>query len=60
LLKRTLVDLEGDELEDTYRQLGAAIESRRALRAQARQEAFRRIEADASFAERSYLRFLKR
>jgi hypothetical protein len=60
LLKRTLVDLDGDDLENTYRELGAAIESRRAQRAQARNEAFRRIESDSAFPERVYLRLLRR
>ena len=59
-LKRALVDLDGDELEDTYRELGAALERKRALVSQVRYETFRRIESDASFPERAYLRLLRR
>jgi hypothetical protein len=59
-LKATLAQTDGDELERAYRELGEALERKRALQSQARSEAFRRIEDDGSFAERSYLRLLRR
>jgi hypothetical protein len=60
LLKHTLVQTEGEELERTYRELGDALADKRALESQARHEAFRRVEGDGSFAERAYLRLLRR
>jgi hypothetical protein len=59
-LKRALVDLEGDELEEAYRELGAALERKRAVVSQIRFETFRRIEGDPSLPERAYLRLLRR
>lgn len=59
-LKRTLAELDGNELEAAYRELGQALERKRALAAQVRFETFRRIERDTEFAERQYLRFLAR
>jgi hypothetical protein len=59
-LKRSLADLEGDELETAYRELGDALERKRAQSAQTRFEVFRRIESDAEFTERAFLRFLRR
>jgi hypothetical protein len=59
-LKRSLVDLEGDELETAYRELGDALERKRAQAAQTRFEVFRRIESDAEFSERAFLRFIRR
>ena len=59
-LKRALVDLDGDELEEAYRELGAALERKRALTSQIRYETFRRIENDTSLPERAYLRLLRR
>jgi len=59
-LKRQLVEQSGEAFEDTYRELGRAIEAKRALRAQIRAEAFKRIEGDASFAARGHLRYLAR
>ncbi len=59
-LKRSMADLDGDDLETAYRELGDALERKRAQAAQTRFEVFRRIEADASFAERQFLRFLRR
>jgi hypothetical protein len=59
-LKRSIADLDGEELESAYRELGDALERKRAQAAQTRFEVFRRIEADASFAERPFLRFLRR
>jgi hypothetical protein len=59
-LKRSLVELSGTELEDAYRELGEALEQKRAVRSQIRFEAFRRIERDAEFAPRVHLRLLAR
>ena len=59
-LKRTLAELDGDELEAAYRDLGEALERKRALAAQVRFETFRRIERDTEFAERQFLRLLAR
>lgn len=59
-LKRALGDLDGAELEAAYRELGDALERKRALESQVRFETFRRIEADASVPERAYLRLLRR
>jgi hypothetical protein len=59
-LKNALAQADGDELERTYRELGAALERKRALDSQVRHEAFRRIEGDGTFSERSYLRLLRR
>lgn len=58
-LKRGLADLDGAELEAAYRELGDALERKRALDSQVRFETFRRIERDAGFAERTYLRLLR-
>jgi hypothetical protein len=60
VLKRGIAALSGDELEAAYHQLGEALESKRALAAQIRLEALRRVESDASFAQRAYLRLLRR
>ncbi len=59
-LKRSLAHLDGPELEAAYRELGAALESKRALAAQIRFETFARIERDTGFAERTFLRLLAR
>lgn len=59
-LKRALGELSGPELEDAHRELGEALEQKRALRSQIRFETFRRIENDADFAPRAHLRFLAR
>ena len=59
-LKRSLANLDGDDLDAAYRELGAALERKRALESQVRFETFRRIEADASIPERAYLRLLRR
>ena len=60
VLKRSLAALSGDELESAYRELGEALDRKRALTSQIRLEAFRRVETDASFAERVHLRLLRR
>ncbi len=59
-LKRALTDLEGEALETAYRELGVALERKRALDTQIRAETFRRLESDASFSERGYLQLLAR
>jgi hypothetical protein len=59
-LKRAIADQHGEALETTYRELGAALEQKRALAAHARAEAFRRVEGDQSFAPRAFLRLLAR
>ena len=59
-LKRALAELDGAELESAYRELGEALERKRALAAQVRFETFARIERDAHFAERTFLRLLAR
>jgi hypothetical protein len=50
-LKAALATLNGEALEAAYAELGEALEEKRALA---------RIESDAEFAPRSYLRFLRR
>lgn len=58
--KRGFAELDGPELESAYRELGEALERKRALDAQIRYETFARIESDREFAERAYLRLLAR
>jgi len=60
LLKRALADLDGAELESAYRELGEALEQKRALASQVRFETFRRVESDTLFEPRLYLRLLAR
>jgi hypothetical protein len=59
-LKASLADLDGAELEAAYRELGEALERKRALAAQIRFETFARIERDGAFPERVFLRLLAR
>jgi hypothetical protein len=59
-LKRALADLDGDDLERSYRELGEALQDKRALVLQIRFETFRRIESDDAFAPRAFLRLLRR
>jgi len=59
-LKRSLAELDGAELESAVRELATALDAKRALAAQIRFEAFRRIERDTDFAPRTYLRLLAR
>jgi hypothetical protein len=59
-LKSALAQAEGDDLERTYRELGDALERKRALDSQVRHEAFKRIEGDGTLPERTYLRLLRR
>jgi hypothetical protein len=59
-LKRALGDLEGDELERTFRELDRALTTRRALARQVREDAFRAVESDAAFEPRKFLRLISR
>jgi hypothetical protein len=59
-LKSQIGTLEGDEFERAFRELDSAVRARREVAAQVRDEAFKRIEADQSFAPRRYLRFIAR
>ena len=59
-LKREIGHLEGDPFERAFRELQNAIESRRKLSTEIREEAFRRIEADGAFEPRRYLRLISR
>jgi len=59
-LKRGFAELDGLELESAHRELGEALERKRALDAQIRYETFARIESDRDFAERAYVRLLAR
>ncbi|MGP6156121.1 MAG: hypothetical protein ACLPYS_01060 [Vulcanimicrobiaceae bacterium] len=59
-LKRSLGELSGTELEHAYRELGEALEQKRALRSQIRFETFQRVEHDTEFAPRAHLRLLAR
>jgi hypothetical protein len=59
-LKKQIGTLEGDEFERAFRQLENAMRQRRELAGQIREEAFRRIDADAGFDARRYLRLISR
>jgi hypothetical protein len=59
-LKHSLADLEGADLEAAVRELAAALEEKRALASHIRFEAFKRVERDADFAPRAYVRLLAR
>ncbi len=59
-LKRALADLDGAELDSAYRELGEALDHKRALASQVRFETFRRVENDLLFEPRVYLRLLAR
>ncbi len=59
-LKRQVAELDGDEFEAAFRELDRALAARRALTAQVRAEAFRRVDADSAFGPRKYLRLLSR
>jgi len=58
-LKRGLAELDGPDLDVAYRELGDALERKRALHSQVRFETFRRVERDTDFAERVFLRLLR-
>jgi hypothetical protein len=57
-LKRSIAGLSGDALETAHRELGEALQQKRALHAQIRSETFRRVESDGSFPARAHLRLL--
>ena len=59
-LKKQIATLEGDEFERAFRELENAMRQRRELSGHIREEAFRRIDADASFELRRYLRLISR
>jgi hypothetical protein len=59
-LKREIGELEDDAFERAFHELERALSARKALAGQIREEAFRRIDADASFAPRRYLRLISR
>lgn len=59
-LKSQIATLDGDEFERTFRELDGAVRARREVAGQVREEAFRRIDADASFEPRKYLRLIAR
>ena len=59
-LKREIANLEGDDFERAFRELDAAVRARRDVAGQVRDEAFKRIDADAAFEPRKYLRLISR
>jgi hypothetical protein len=59
-LKREIGELEGDEFEQAFHELERALGARKALAGQIREEAFRRIDSDAAFVPRRYLRLISR
>ncbi len=59
-LKKQIATLDGDDFERAFRELDNAMRQRRELGTQIREEAFRRIDADASFEPRRYLRLIAR
>jgi hypothetical protein len=59
-LKKQIGSVDGDDFERAFRELETAMRQRRELAGEIRQEAFRRIDADASFEPRRYLRLISR
>ena len=59
-LKKQIAASDGDAFERAFRELENAMRERRELAGQIREEAFRRIDADASFEPRRFLRLLSR
>jgi hypothetical protein len=59
-LKKQIGTLEGDAFERTFRELESLMHQRRELASQVREEAFRRVSADATFEGRKYLRLVSR
>jgi hypothetical protein len=59
-LKRQIGDVDGEEFERTFHELGRALAKRKQLAGQVREEAFKRAESDASFGPRKYLRLISR
>ncbi|MFN2461477.1 MAG: hypothetical protein ABR591_12455 [Candidatus Velthaea sp.] len=59
-LKREIGALQGDDFERAFRELDRALAERKQVAGRVREEAFRRIEADAGFEPRRYLRLIAR
>jgi len=59
-LKREIGHLDGDDFERAFRNLDRALAARKALSSQVRDEAFKRLDADAGFEQRKYLRLISR
>ena len=59
-LKKQIATLDGDDFERAFRELDGAMRQRRELASEIREEAFRRIDGDASFEPRRYLRLIAR
>jgi len=59
-LKKQIATLDGDDFERAFRELDGAMKQRRQLATEVREEAFRRIDADATFEPRRYLRLISR
>jgi hypothetical protein len=59
-LKKQIATLDGDNFERAFRELEIAMRQRRELAGEIREEAFRRIDGDASFEPRRYLRLIAR
>jgi hypothetical protein len=59
-LKREIGHLDGDALERTFTDLQRALETRKKLASQVREETFKRLDADTSFEQRKYLRLVSR
>jgi len=59
-IKREIGTLEGDDFERAYRELENQMRAKRQVAGQIREEAFRVIESDETFAPRQYLRLVSR
>jgi hypothetical protein len=59
-IKREIGTLEGDDFERAYRELENQMRAKRQVAGQIREEAFRVIENDDTFAPRQYLRLVSR
>ncbi len=59
-LKRDVSEFDGEPLEAAYRELGVALNRRRALASQISAQTFRRLEDDSEFPEREFLHLLAR
>ncbi len=59
-LKRDIADFDGEPLEAAHRELGVALDRKRALASQIATETFRRLEDERDFPEREFLRVLAR
>lgn len=59
-LKREIGHLDGEAFERAFAELDRALQARRDVAGQIREEAFRRIESDGAFEPRKYLRLISR